>query len=94
METEEIIQIYYLSNVTYIKSMDSIEKAKKLGSVADLKIDKFTIKVVILNFKKAWGNDRWLVKPVAGSGEVWVENVIFTDEDVMAGRDEFDPYKD
>lgn len=67
--------------------MDSIEKTKKLGSVADLKIDKFTIKVVILNFKKAWGNDRWLVKPVAGSGEVWVENVIFQEEDVIESTD-------
>lgn len=35
------------------------------------------IEVVIMDYKNSYGRDRWLVKPVAGSGEVWTEqNVI------------------
>jgi hypothetical protein len=25
------------------------------------------------DYKSQWGRDRWLVEPVAGSGQVWVE---------------------
>lgn len=35
------------------------------------------IEVVIMDYKNSYGRDRWLVKPVAGTGEVWTEqNVI------------------
>ena len=28
-----------------------------------------------LDFKQSYGNDRWLVEPVAGSGRAWVETI-------------------
>lgn len=31
------------------------------------------IKVEIMDYKNSYGKDRWLVKPVAGRGEVWTE---------------------
>ena len=33
------------------------------------------IEVKILDYKKAYGKERFLVTPVAGSGEKWVEEV-------------------
>lgn len=60
--------------------METTEKVKKLGTIAIIKMDKIFVNVYIVNFKSSYGRDRWLVKPVSGSGEVWVENVIFTEE--------------
>lgn len=35
------------------------------------------VEVEIVDYKNSYGNDRWLVKPVAGKGQVWTEqNVI------------------
>jgi len=71
---------YELKNNPDRISMETAEKMKKLGTIGTIKIDKFLINVHVLNFKTAYGRDRWLVKPVSGSGEVWVENVTFNEE--------------
>jgi len=34
------------------------------------------IGVVIMDIKQVWGKTRFLVSPVTGKGEVWVENFI------------------
>lgn len=31
------------------------------------------VEVTVLDYKTSWGKDRWLVTPVAGSGQIWVE---------------------
>jgi len=57
------------------------EKLKLIGQTVHIHI-KFRkqkglkIKVKILDYKSSYGNDRYLVTPVEGSGEVWVENII------------------
>jgi len=33
------------------------------------------VEVTIINIKEAWGKQRFLITPVAGEGEVWVEAV-------------------
>lgn len=45
----------------------------KRGSV-ELK-NGLTMDVRILQHKFSYGKDRFLVTPVAGSGEVWVQNI-------------------
>jgi hypothetical protein len=50
--------------------------AEKLGSTYELRMrqyDDLYITVTLRDYKKEWGRDRWLVEPVAGSGQVWVE---------------------
>lgn len=48
---------------------------KKATVVCDLSL---TIEVKILDVKMSYGRERYLVTPVAGSGEVWVEAVTLT----------------
>lgn len=33
------------------------------------------VRVLILDIKQSYGRTRYLVKPVAGEGEMWVENL-------------------
>lgn len=35
-----------------------------------------TVGVVVLDVKERWGKTRFLVSPVTGKGEVWVESII------------------
>jgi hypothetical protein len=52
------------------------EKLQRLNEVCNLRTEwGFTIKVKILDYKNSYGRDRWLVTPVEGSGEAWVENI-------------------
>ena len=39
-----------------------------------------TINVTVLDYKTAYGKERWLVAPVSGAGEAWVQNVDIVDE--------------
>lgn len=34
-----------------------------------------SIEVEVLDFKVSYGQNRWLVKPVAGDGQCWVEQI-------------------
>jgi len=56
--------------------MTNIEKIKLVGTKIIIKLDEFNIEVFIIDFKTSYGRDRWLVKPVAGTGEKWIEKVI------------------
>ncbi len=54
------------------------EKLEKIGTEAKVQTDwGFYVNVIIKDYKNSYGKDRWLVSPVTGSGEAWVENVIF-----------------
>lgn len=49
---------------------------EKIGKTATLKTQwGFLIKVKVLDYKNSYGRHRWLVTPLAGSGEEWVENI-------------------
>lgn len=51
------------------------EGSARVGKKGLIEIDELTFEVEILDFKQAYGKDRWLVRPVAGHGERWVEEV-------------------
>lgn len=48
---------------------------KYLGREATIKLGGLEIKVIISDVKTSYGRDRFLVSPVSGSGQVWVEVV-------------------
>ena len=52
---------------------DKIEKY--VGKVASIQTGGLEVQVTILDFKQSYGRERFLVSPVSGKGEVWVENV-------------------
>jgi len=56
------------------------EGAKFIGRGADIELGGLSIYVTVTDFKQSYGKDRWLVSPVCGKGEIWVENVTVRDE--------------
>ena len=50
-------------------------KLAQIDKRATTKIGDLTIEVIVRDFKQSYGNDRWLVVPVAGSGSTWVEKI-------------------
>jgi len=53
--------------------MGTKEKMFEIGKKGLIFAGGFKVEVEILDYKNSYGKDRWLVKPVAGSGEVWTE---------------------
>jgi hypothetical protein len=52
------------------------DKLKLIGKAAKFNLPSgLTIDVEVLDFKSSYGKDRWLVKPVAGSGRAWVQGI-------------------
>lgn len=52
------------------------EKLAKIGTKTIIKTEwGFYIDVIIKDYKNSYGRDRWLVSPVSGSGEAWVEKI-------------------
>lgn len=57
------------------------DKLEKIGKEANVQTQwGFYIRVTVVDYKKSYGKDRWLVEPVAGTGREWVENVEFEEE--------------
>ena len=42
----------------------------------DINLNGLQIAIVILDIKKSYGKLRFLVSPVSGKGEIWVESII------------------
>ena len=55
--------------------MSLITKLVHIDKPATIKCGDLTIDVIVRDFKQSYGNDRWLVEPVAGSGRAWVETI-------------------
>jgi hypothetical protein len=53
--------------------MTTAEMAKSIGKKAVLRIEAFGMGVEILDVKRAYGNTRYLVEPLTGIGEAWVD---------------------
>lgn len=59
-----------------------IEEIKEIGRNAytymrsSINTPKFQVEVKILDIKYSYGNKRYLVTPIKGSGEGWVEKII------------------
>ncbi len=57
--------------------MGTKDKVANVGKKGVFAVGGIKVQVEIVDYKNSYGRDRWLVKPVAGSGEVWTEqNVI------------------
>lgn len=51
------------------------ELARAIGSVGKLDSDsEFSPDVEVLDLKVSYGQLRYLVRPIAGTGQVWVDN--------------------
>jgi len=52
------------------------DKLAKIGKTAELRTQwGFVVEVRILDYKRSYGRDRWLVEPVSGYGNAWVEGI-------------------
>ncbi len=48
---------------------------KYVGKKGTIFAGGLTVEVEVKDVKLAWGKERYLVAPIAGSGEVWVESI-------------------
>lgn len=55
--------------------MTTKEKIPMIGQRATIKLNQFHIDVTIIDIKTSWGKTRYLVRPVFGYGDSWVENI-------------------
>lgn len=51
------------------------ELLEMIGKSGAIPVGKMTFDVTITNVKRSYGNDRYEVEPVAGSGRDWVEKI-------------------
>ena len=51
------------------------EQSKIIGKEAMIETNGLRLKVLVKDHKQSYGKDRWLVTPVAGSGNIWVERL-------------------
>lgn len=51
------------------------ELEKYVGKTATVNVGGLTVQVIIKDFKTSYGRERYLVSPIAGTGEVWTEKV-------------------
>lgn len=49
---------------------------KWMNKKVHVRLGGLLVAVVILDIKKSYGQTRYLVSPVTGRGEVWIENFI------------------
>ncbi len=50
-----------------------------IGKKAEIVVGDLKIEVEILDYKNSYGKNRYLVKPIAGSGQIWTEKLIIKD---------------
>ena len=53
---------------------DITQLVLNIGKQADLATGGLAVTVKIIDAKTAYGNERYEVRPVAGSGSVWVDS--------------------
>lgn len=52
-----------------------LQEIEKIGTTVSISLNGLNVEVKILDVKQSYGKVRYLVTPVAGSGQVWVERV-------------------
>jgi len=59
--------------------MNIKEQSKLIGQIKNYAVSngsgKMSVKVEILDVKSAYGRERFLIKPIKGEGEIWVEQL-------------------
>jgi hypothetical protein len=53
--------------------MTAMAMTQKIGSQVLVRMEAFSVLCDVLDAKNAYGNVRYLVRPVAGDGEAWVD---------------------
>ena len=53
--------------------MSALESQKIIGAKALLRVEAFSVMVEVMDVKQAYGNTRYLVEPIGGHGEAWVD---------------------
>ena len=53
--------------------MTTLESQKIIGARALLRVEAFSVMVEVMDVKQAYGNTRYLVEPIGGHGEAWVD---------------------
>jgi hypothetical protein len=53
--------------------MSLADLARLIGQTVNIRVEQFTVPVTVSDAKVAYGNVRYLVTPVGGSGTVWVD---------------------
>jgi len=48
---------------------------ENVGKTGTIQAGGLIVEVQVKDYKNSYGRDRYLVTPVSGQGEVWVENV-------------------
>lgn len=56
--------------------------AKYVGKGAIVNLQGLRVAVKILDIKERWGRLRYLVSPLSGSGEIWVEHLSIPELDI------------
>lgn len=51
------------------------ELMEVIGKRAYINLESLKVEVEITDVKNSYGNTRYLVKPIAGKGEIWKESV-------------------
>jgi hypothetical protein len=51
-----------------------------IGRIGYIYLSGLRINVKIIDIKERWGRTRYLVKPVDGDGEIWVENIRISED--------------
>lgn len=47
-----------------------------VGKEAFVSFGIIRVKVIIKDVKNTYGRNRYLVSPIAGDGEIWIENIV------------------
>lgn len=58
--------------------MSYAEKVALIGKRANIRTTLpagLTIQVDVLDYKNSYGKDRWLIRPIAGTGQAWVQKI-------------------
>lgn len=53
----------------------AVEFSKLLQKKVHVNQGGLNVKVIILDIKRSYGKTRYLVTPVEGNGQIWVENI-------------------
>lgn len=51
------------------------EMAEDIGKEVNIRIGALTIAVTVQDVKNSYGKTRWLVTPISGAGQIWVETI-------------------
>lgn len=76
---KERARAYYLKKRygVEIEQKQKVDTLKHVGDIGLIELKTLLIKVRVLNFKSEYGRERYLVEPIDGVGQVWVQKIIF-----------------